>query len=83
MNMKRSGKLDKLAGLIIGGMTIMNDNSIPFGKTAYEIINEVVSEYDYPVCFNFPAGHYPDNRTLILGRTAKLKVDNQVTLSFE
>jgi len=68
MNLKRNGKLAKLKGLIVGGMSDMNDNAIPFGKTAEEIIREAVEEYDYPVCFNFPAGHIDDNRALILGK---------------
>ena len=53
MQLKRSGKLSNLAGLIVGGMNNMNDNAVPFGKSAYEIISEAVSGYNYPVCFNF------------------------------
>ena len=74
MNLKRSGKLHGLAGLIVGGFTDMHDNQIPFGKNAYEIISEHVSEYGFPVCFNFPAGHIYDNRALVIGKTYKLKV---------
>lgn len=74
MNMKRNGKLAKLKGLIIGGMSDMNDNAIPFGKSAVTIIREAVQEYDYPVCFNFPAGHIDDNRTLILGKKAAIRI---------
>ena len=56
----------------------MNDNSIPFGKNAMEIIAESVSEYNYPIAFNFPAGHIKDNNTIVLGQTAKLvtKLEN-------
>jgi muramoyltetrapeptide carboxypeptidase len=78
LNLKRSGKLSRLAGLIVGGMTNMKDNHVPFGKTAEEIIAEAVGEYDYPVCFNFPAGHVADNRALILGRETLLNVGNEV-----
>jgi muramoyltetrapeptide carboxypeptidase len=74
MQIKRSGKLKNLAGLIVGGMTEMKDNAIPFGKTAYEIIAEAVSEYNYPVCYGFPAGHINDNHALILGRKINLDV---------
>jgi len=64
-------------------MNDMKDNTIPFGKTAEEIILETVLEYNYPVCFDFPAGHINDNRALILGREIRLKVDkNEVTLGF-
>ena len=83
LNLKRNGMLSRLSGLIVGGMTDMNDNTIPFGKTAEEIIYDAVKEYDYPICFNFPAGHITDNRALILGRNCKLKVGkNRVTLEF-
>lgn len=79
MNLKRSGVLAKLAGLIVGGMTDMNDNDIPFGKTAKEIIISSVSSYNYPVCFNFPAGHLQDNRSLILGREVTLTVSSKTS----
>jgi muramoyltetrapeptide carboxypeptidase len=82
MNLKRSGKLENLAGLVVGGMTRMRDNDIPFGKTANEIIAGALSEYDYPVCFNFPAGHLDDNRALILGREVTLEVSDEVRLEF-
>jgi muramoyltetrapeptide carboxypeptidase len=73
-NLKLSGKLSNLSGLIVGGMTDMNDNEIPFGKTAVEIIKEAIEEHNYPVCFNFPCGHIDDNRALILNKEAKLTV---------
>jgi len=83
INLKRNGMLQDLAGLIVGGMTGMHDNITPFGKNAEEIVLDTVSEYDFPVCFNFPAGHIDDNRALILGRTAKLEIEkSKVTLSF-
>ncbi|MGK0386800.1 MAG: muramoyltetrapeptide carboxypeptidase [Patiriisocius sp.] len=82
-NLKRSGRLKKLAGLVVGGMSVMRDNSIPFGKTAIEIISETVSEYDYPVCFHFPAGHIEDNRALIFGKEVTLEVrQEQVRLTY-
>ena len=52
--LKRSGKLSKLAGLIIGGFTDGKDTERPYGKNVYEIIHDVVKEYDYPVCYDFP-----------------------------
>lgn len=73
-NLKLSGKLSNLSGLVVGGITDMNDNENPFGKTAVEIIKEAVEEYNYPVCFNFPCGHIDDNRTVILNKEAKLTV---------
>jgi len=82
MNLKRSGKLANLAGLVVGGMSDMKDNTVAFGKTAEEIISEAVADYSYPVCFQFPSGHQQDNRTLILGRKAILNVGEAVELQF-
>lgn len=81
MNLKRSGKLHDLAGLVVGGFTEMKDNKVPFGISAYEIIAEHVAEYQYPVCYGFPAGHIEDNRALVIGGTYQLTVTpQQVTL---
>jgi len=77
MNLKLSGKLAKLKGLIVGGMTGMNDNTVSYGKTAYEIIQEAVAEYNFPVCYNFPAGHIENNLALTLGATIKLNISPQ------
>ncbi len=74
VNLKRNGKLTALKGLLVGGMSDMNDNTIPFGKTAIEIIREVVEDYDYPVAFNFPAGHIDDNLAIVLGKKATIRV---------
>jgi len=75
--LQRAGKLSKLAGLIVGGFTDIKDNEIPFGQTVPEIIMEIVAGYDYPVCFDFPAGHIPNNCSLIFGKKVNLNVDNQ------
>ncbi len=84
MNLKRSGKLSNLAGLVVGGMTNMSDNAIPYGKDALEIIRLAVADYNYPVCFGFPAGHQDENLALIMGRSATLKVEeNACSLVFE
>jgi len=78
-NLKRNGMLSNLKGLVIGGMSDMNDNTIPFGKSAEEIIKETVFEYDYPVCFNIPAGHIKDNQALIFGKEYELSVTHQAS----
>lgn len=80
--LKRAGALKTLSGLIVGGMTEMNDNEVPFGKTAEEIIREAVDEYDYPVCFGFPAGHIQDNRPLIMGAEVEMEVGEKVKVGF-
>lgn len=76
IQLKRSGKLEKLSGLVVGHFSGMKnlDEANPFGKTAYEIIADTVSEYDYPVCYGFPAGHEPDNLALVMGNKIKLTV---------
>ena len=79
--LKRSGKLSKLAGLIIGGFSDMKDTERPFGKTVYEVIHEIVWEYDFPVCFDFPVSHTDRNYALKIGAGYKLKVGKtKVTL---
>ena len=83
LTLKRSGKLKSLAGLIVGGMTEMRDNAVPFGKSAEEIILEAVSGYSYPVCFGFPAGHIRNNWPLIMGREAELNVSEEIILKFK
>tara|TARA_B110000459_G_C16620567_1_gene501379 strand:+ start:3871 stop:4767 length:897 start_codon:yes stop_codon:yes gene_type:complete len=82
MNLDRAGILAGLSGLVVGGMSDMNDNAIPFGKTAKEIILEAVADYDYPVCFDFPAGHIADNRTIMMGSEAVLSVGDNCNLNF-
>ena len=72
--LKRAGVFRNLSGLIIGGMTDMHDNTVPFGKTAEEIIRESVEEYNFPVAFGIAAGHIADNRALIMGAEAHLEV---------
>ncbi len=81
VQLDRAGKLETLSGLVIGGMDDMKDNTVPFGKDAYQIIHERVAQYGFPVCFGFPAGHNPDNRTLVMGAHHKLTVaKDSVTL---
>ncbi len=84
MGLKRAGILSNLAGLLVGDITKMNDNIIPFGKSAEEIIFDAVAEFEYPVCFNFPAGHIDNNLAIIIGGTAKLEANanNMCNLAF-
>jgi len=77
--LKRAGKLAKLKGLVVGAFNEIKTEDIPFGQTPGEIILELVKEYNYPVCFNFPVGHIADNRAMIIGKKASLKVDDQHT----
>lgn len=78
--LKKARVLKGLDGLIVGGMTKMKDSETPFGKTVDELIREAVEEYEYPLCFNFPAGHMDDNRAIILGKEARLAVTDSGSL---
>jgi len=75
VQLKRAGKLDNLKGLIVGHFSDLSDNEVPFGKSAFEIIADAVKEYNYPVGFNFPAGHEADNRAFILGASYSISVE--------
>ena len=80
--LKRSGKFDKLAGLIIGGFTNLKDTERPFGKDIEQIIQEITGEYDFPVCVGFPVSHGRENLSLKTGVGYKLKVGKKkVTLT--
>ena len=72
--LKRAGKLDRLKGLVVGGLTKIHDNEEPFGMSVEEVIAEAVSDHDYPVCFNFPAGHFDNNCAIVFGRESSIKV---------
>ncbi len=72
--LKRTGVFDQISGLVIGHMSVMNDNTIPYGKTALQIISEHVSSYDFPLAFNCPIGHEADNRALKCGGYLALSV---------
>ncbi|MFC2080923.1 LD-carboxypeptidase [Bacteroidota bacterium] len=76
-NLKMAGMLEHLNGLIVGGMTEMRDNKIPYGKNAYEIIREAVEPYEFPVCFGFPAGHTSPNLSMVFGRQVDLEVKSE------
>ena len=78
--LKRSGKLEKLAGLIIGGFSDTKDTERPFGQNVYEIIRDIVKEYDYPVCYGFPVSHEKENYALKVGMGYKLKVGKSKTV---
>jgi muramoyltetrapeptide carboxypeptidase len=76
MNLKRNGCLESLKGIIVGGMTKMNDNEVPWGKNALEIIDDVTKNYNIPIIYNFPAGHMADNRALIFGKQVSIEVND-------
>ncbi len=79
IQLKRSGMLDNLAGLIIGGFTDMKDTLIPYGKEVHTIIREHVQAYTYPVCFDFPVSHGKRNYALKPGVKHRLTVSKKKT----
>ncbi|MEM7039251.1 MAG: LD-carboxypeptidase [Bacteroidota bacterium] len=83
VHLRRGGKFSQLAGLVVGAFTDLKDNSTPFGKTAEEIIFDAAADFDYPVCFDFPVGHAPQNYPLLHGVDATLRVSHtRVELAF-
>lgn len=83
-SLKRAGYFDNLKGLIVGDMSNLRKNTTPWGTSIEQLILDVVTDYDFPVLFNFPAGHEDDNRALIFGRTIKLEVGREKsTVVFE
>ncbi len=77
MNLKRNRKLNNLAGLIVGGMSDMKDNAVPFGKSAEEIIYHHTKDFNYPICFGFAAGHEKKNLALKFGAEVLLSVNEK------
>ncbi|MBR4919350.1 MAG: LD-carboxypeptidase [Bacteroidales bacterium] len=76
-NLDRSGKLRNLAGLIVGYLSDMHDNTIPYGKNAEEIVAEHCQKYGFPVIFNFPAGHEVLNKAIRMGCRMNCQIQNQ------
>jgi muramoyltetrapeptide carboxypeptidase len=75
MSLKRCGCFDNLNGLIVGSMTKMKDNDIPWGKNANQIIADITKEYTFPILYNFPAGHIQNNNALIFGKQVSLELN--------
>lgn len=75
--LKKCGALDKINGLVIGGMTELEDTTIPFGMSVEEIVLQHFTFRKIPICFDFPAGHIDDNRALIFGKEVQLNVNEK------
>ncbi|WP_396602725.1 LD-carboxypeptidase [Algibacter sp. R77976] len=74
-SLKRAGYFDNCNGVIVGGMSKMRTNTTLWGTSVEQLIIDALGDYGFPIAFNMPAGHEPDNRALILGRTIKLTVN--------
>ncbi|MDE2393716.1 MAG: LD-carboxypeptidase [Cytophagales bacterium] len=75
LQLKRAGLFQNLSGLIVGGFTDCNEASLTIGKTAFELVAEHTSGTSYPIAFDFPAGHIPNNQPLVFGVKTKLLVN--------
>ena len=83
VQLQRSGKLSKIKGLVVGDMSDMRDNEIPFGQNAYEIIQSRMQPYAIPMGFGFPIGHEAKNIAVPVGRIARFTVGSKgSTLQF-
>lgn len=83
-SLKAAGKFDYLKGLVVGSLTEIKEDDPAFGKTEEEIVLEAVKEYDFPVCFGFPAGHGNVNKALIFGCQVGFQVSEEgATLKFQ
>jgi muramoyltetrapeptide carboxypeptidase len=80
-NLKRSKRLEKLKGLIVGEFRIKNDDpEQDFGRSLQEMVMEKVQHYNYPVCFDFPVGHVRENYALKCSVQHKLQVSERGTI---
>ena len=73
--LNKSGILDKISGLVVGGMTELEDTATPFGMSVEEIILAHFQYRNIPIAFDFPAGHLNDNRAIVLGKKVHLNVE--------
>jgi muramoyltetrapeptide carboxypeptidase len=78
--LKAAGKFQKPAAVLIGSFIDMKDTERPFGKDAYEIIRDLLEEFDYPVCYGFPVGHVRENFALKCGADYRLKISKEKIL---
>lgn len=77
---EKAGVFNKIKGLIVGGMTDMKDTANPFGRTLEELILNHFTYRNIPIAFEFPAGHIPDNRALVLGKECSLEINPEQSI---
>lgn len=81
-SLKRAGYFEHLQGLVIGDISNIKVNTTQWGSPIEQLILDATSDYNFPIVFGFPAGHEPDNRALIMGRTVELNVTKTVSKVF-
>ena len=69
-NLRMSGVLARLSGVIVGQFTDCDDDP-KMGCTLQESIKQVFAGYDYPVIFEAPYGHVDDNMPIFLSLNTK------------
>ena len=83
-SLKRAGYFKNCKGVLVGDMSKMRKNTTPWGTSVEQLILDALAEYNFPIAFNMPAGHEPDNRAMILGSNVELNVTKEGTfLSFK
>lgn len=88
MSLELAGVFRKIKGLVVGGMTLMEDEKEninyeeSFDEFSYQLIAERISKYDFPVIFGFPNGHIYDNRPIIIGANVKMEVGKKSIIEF-
>ncbi len=81
--LKRAGKLKNLSALILGAFNEISPEKIPFGQTVEQVIEEIVQEYDFPVCYDFPTGHIENNLAMVLGSSVEINIEkHQVNFKY-
>ena len=84
VQLKRGGFLSELAGMIVGGFTDCKEASLEMGKSVNELILEHTSDYNYPIVFEFPSGHIPNNQPILLGVKSNLLVNSgKIQLTYQ
>ena len=73
-SLKRAGYFENCKGLIVGQISDVKKNTTDFGRSINELILDVLDEYNFPILFDFPAGHEKTNFPIILGRKVILDV---------
>jgi muramoyltetrapeptide carboxypeptidase len=79
-NLGRNNYLNGIKALLIGTLNDMNDNKIPFGESAEEIVSRHANKFDFPIAFGLPFGHSSHNLPLIFGQKVTLEVNSTASI---